>query len=193
MMKNLSILLFTLAGCTVMVNGKPRRIGGGPDPAPTAQTAPAATPAVAKQQAQQPPSAPPLPPGKAIVIDGSIGRDPTVVSMTAVFDTTWSKVFGFNSRSPDCGLDITSRPIGAFEITTPDTELHVAVVGHRNDGFVVRKGDLYWTSCDSTMEPIQEGWQPGRYDIYPVARYGEKGQPIPYELELYKPNAPLVA
>ena len=191
MLEKFSILLFTLAGCTVMVNGKPRRIGGGPDPAPaaaqptTTATAPAATPAVAK------PAAPPLPPGKALVVDGSIGRDPTVVSMTAVFDTTWSKVFGFNSRSPDCGLDITSRPIGAFEITKQDTELHVAVVGHRNDGFVVRKGDLYWTSCDSTMEPPQESWQPGRYDVYPVARYGEKGKAIPYELELYRPNAPV--
>jgi hypothetical protein len=194
MMKKLSVLLFTLAGCTVMVNGKPRRIGGGSDPQPAAQQSaavasrgtPAATPAAGK------PSAPPLPPGKAVAVDKSLGRDPLVVSMTAVFDTTWSKVFGHGSRSPDCGLDITSRPIGAFEITEPDSELHVALVGGRNDGFVVRKGDLYWTSCDSEMAPGKDGWQPGRYDVYPVARYGEGGKPIPYELELYRPNAPVV-
>ena len=192
-MKNVSVLLFALAGCTVMVNGKPKRIGGGSDPRPAAQSA--ATPATtAATPAPARPTAPPLPPGKAVVVDKSIGRDPLVVSMTAVFDTTWSKVFGHGSRSPNCGLDITSRPIGAFEITEPDTELHVALVGGRNDGFVVRKGDVYWTSCDTgAMAPPPEAWQPGRYDVYPVARYGDGKKEHAYELELFRPNAPVSA
>ncbi|MDQ3337245.1 MAG: hypothetical protein M4D80_18940 [Myxococcota bacterium] len=190
-MKQLSFLLFALAGCTVMVNGKPRRIGGGPDPAPAAQ-ATANAPAAATAQAPKS-DAKPLPPGQVIKIDASIGRDPLLVSMNAVFDTTWSKVFGYGSSSPDCGMDITSRPIGSFEITKPENELTVGLVGGSNDGFVVRKGDFYWTSCDTTMEPIKEGWQPGRYDIYPVARGDGGKKTIPFELELYRPNAPIVA
>jgi len=176
-----------------MVNGKPRRIGGS-DPEPAAQ-ANAQSPAAKPDAADMPKTdAKPLPPGQVISVDGTIGRDPLVVSMDAVFDTTWSKVFGFNSRSPDCGLDITSRPIGSFQLAKADNELNVALVGGSNDGFVVRKGDLYWTSCDTTMEPVKDGWQPGRYDIYPLARYGHGGKKtIPFQLELYRPNAPVSA
>jgi len=217
-MKQLSIVLFALAGCTVMVNGKPRRIGG-PDPEPAAQQAAASGAPAAQPAAQQPaaalpaaqpatrtsvtaqpapaaraPAPPTLPPGQVINVDASIGRDPLVVSMDAVFDTSWSKVFGHGSRSPDCGLDITSQPIGSFQITKPESELNVALVGGSNDGFVVRKGDLYWTSCDSTMAPVKDGWQPGRYDIYPLARYGHGGKKtINFQLELFRPNAPVVA
>src|SRR6187549_3221203 len=98
-MKQLSVVIFALAGCTVMVNGKPRRLGGGPDPAdPAAQAA--AKPAAAQMPKTD---AKPLAPGQVIAVTDAIGRDPMVVSMDAVFDTTWSKVFGFNSRSPDCG------------------------------------------------------------------------------------------
>jgi hypothetical protein len=207
-MKHLSVVLFALAGCTVMVNGKPRRIGGGPDPAdPAAQaTAPAAKPATAQlpntpKTSETPKTgdvpktdAKPLPPGQVIAVTDDIGRDPLVVSMDAVFDTTWSKVFGWNSRSPDCGLDITSRPVGAFQLAKADSALNVSLVGGSNDGFVVRLGDRYWTSCSSTMAPMEGGWQPGRYEVYPVARYGHGGKKvIPYQLELYRPNAPIAA
>jgi hypothetical protein len=185
-MKQLSLVLFALAGCTMMVNGKPRRIGGGSDPEP------AATAAAPASQSAAMPAARPLAPGQVIPIDASIGRDPLVVSMNVVFDTTWSKVFGLGSNSPNCGMDITSQPIGSFQITKPDSELTVALHGGSNDGFVVRKGDLYWTSCDMTMEPIKDGWQPGRYDIYPLARYGGK-EAKPYQIELYRPNAPIAA
>jgi len=195
-MKQLSVVVFStlaaLAGCTVMVNGKPRRIGGGPDPAEPATNASApAKPAAANDMPKT--DAQPLPPGQVIAVTDAIGRDPLVVSMNAVFDTSWSKVFGFNSRSPDCGLDITSKPIGSFQLAKADAGLSVSLVGHRNDGFVVRKGDLYWTSCDTTMT-IAEGWQPGRYDVYPLARYGEGGKKvIPFQLELYRPSAPIAA
>ena len=186
-MRKLSFVLFALAGCTVMVNGKPRRIGGGSDPEPAAATAqaPAAPAAAPKSEAK------PLPPGKVLTVDDKIGRDPLIVSTTAVFDTSWSHVFGHGSRSPDCGLDITSQPIASIQITKLDASLVIALVGHRNDGFVVRKGDLYWTSCDGAMSN-EKGWEPGRYDIYPLARYGESGKKsFPYELELYRPSAPL--
>jgi hypothetical protein len=190
-MKQLTFVLFALAGCTRMVNGKPRRFGGGPDPAAAQATANA--PAAATAQAPKT-DAKPLPPGQVINVDASIGRDPLVVSMNAVFDTTWSKVFGHGSNSPDCGIDITSRPIGSFQIAKPDSDLTISLVGGSNDGFVVRKGDLYWTSCSSTMAPGKDGWQPGRYDVYPVARYGHGGKKtIPFQLELYRPNAPLAA
>ncbi len=179
-----------------MVNGKPRRIGGGSDPEPAAQQ-----PVATAQTAQAPAAAPktsaiPMPLGQVIAVDPALGRDPMVVAIQASFDTTWSKVFGLQSNSPDCGLDITSRPIGSFQITKPDTELTVSVIGGGNDGFIVRKGDLYWTECTSTisevptMGPVKEGWQPGRYDIYPVARSGRGGQPTQFQIELYRPNAP---
>lgn len=184
MMKQLSLVLFALAGCTMMVNGKPRTIGGS-DPAPEAQ---AAAPGDAT-----PREATPLAPGQVVKVTDAIGRDPLVMATTAVFDTSWSKVFGFNSRSPDCGLEITSQPVAAFEITKADRDLNVALVGAANDGFVVRKGDQFWTSCDPTMTPMAEGWAPGRYSVYPLARYGHGGtKRFPYQLELFRPNAPIV-
>ncbi len=188
-MKQLSFVLFALAGCTMMVNGKPRRIGGGPDPEPAAQANPPAAPG---QAAAPRSAAPPLAPGQVIKVDASIGRDPLVVSMNAVFDTTWSKVFGHGSNSPNCGLKLPSQPIGSFQITKPESDLTIALVGGGNDGFVVRNGDLFWTSCEMAMAPIKDGWQPGRYDIYPLARSGSETKSIPFELELYRPNAPSV-
>jgi len=208
-MKALQIFLVgaLLGGCTVMVNGKPRRIGGGsdPDPAASAAAAPttsAAAAAPARSPAAQPAAAPAvaaLPPGQIIKVPPTLGRDPLVVAFDASFDTSWSKVFGHGSRSPDCGLDIPSRPIGSFEITAADRDLHVSLVGGANDGFVVRKGDLYWTACTHsigevpTMAPGKDGWEPGRYDVFPVARYNDRGQLKRFALELYKPNAPVVA
>jgi hypothetical protein len=190
MMKTLSIGLFALAGCTVMVNGKPRKIGGGSDPQPVASQ-PAATGGQQQQQAAngEAPKPRPLPPGQIIAIDAALGRDPLVVPLATVIDTSWSKMFG-NHNSPDCGSSMTSSPIASFDIKQADSQLTVALLGGSRDGFIIRKGDLYWTSCDTTMEPVKEGWQPGRYDIYPIARYSQ-GKQMEYTLELYRPSAPV--
>ena len=186
MMKKL-IGLSLLAGCTVMVNGKPRRIGGGSDPEPAQQTAQAPA---SKSPAAAPASIPVLPPGQIIKIDQSIGRDPLVVSTQASFDTSFTKMFGYNVRSPDCSAyDMPSRPIASLEISQLDADLNVAVLGGRNDGFIIRKGDLFWSNCDATMGPPQEKWQPGRYDIYPLGNAYGKPKTETYQIELYRPNA----
>lgn len=201
-MNVLKVFLFgaLLTGCTVMVNGKPRRIGGGSDPAPA--VAPAAQPSGTSQAAAPAaarPAARPLAvvPGRVIAVEPTLGRDPLVVTFDSAFDTTWSKVFGRGSNSPDCGNSIPSQPIGSFLLAQHDKDLEVNVIGGGNDGFVVRRGDLYWTSCTystgnvPTMAASKDGWEPGRYDIYPVARYGHGGKPMRFTVELSRPTAPV--
>jgi hypothetical protein len=191
MLKNLSVSLFLLAGCTVMVNGKPRRIGGGSDPEPAAQ-AQAPAPGQAPQGKQA--SVPSVPAGQLIKVDSSIGRDPLVMSIDTVLDTSFGKMFGLGTRSPDCSAyDMPSQPIASFQITQPDHDLNVAVLGGRNDGFIVRRGGTYWSQCGSTMGPIDGGWTPGRYDIYPLGSDYGKLTKATYQLELFRPNAPAPA
>lgn len=198
-----SIPLLLAAGCTVMVNGKPRRIGGS-DPAqtpavPTAQ-APAAPPTAAPPTTKTTgPQAPApkqqvAPSGQVIKVPATLTAMPIVTRVQGTFDNRYSKVHG-NGNSPDCGNDITSTPIASVLLDKPMAAMHLAVVGGSNDGFVLRRGDQLWFSCTHstnqvpTVSKLAEGWQPGRYDIYPVSRYG-KGAGTTFTIELFDPATP---
>jgi len=208
-MKNLiSIPLLLAAGCTVMVNGKPRRIGG-PDPtvAATTAAAPAPTAAPAPVAGGTAPAAPaptkqvtrPVAAAatRLVAIDSSLTSVPIITRIEGVaFDTTYSKQHG-HGNSPDCGNDMTSAPIASIEIKQPLTSLHIAVVGGSNDGFVLRRGDAMWFGCTHstgtvpTITGLKDGWQPGRYDIYPISRYAKNARPD-FQVEVFDPSKPAV-
>ena len=190
------LTLFLVAGCTMMVNGKPHRIGGSdPDPQPaqaSATPAPAATGGTAKAAA-------PIPmgkPGQLISIPAALSATPMVTDLGQIgFDTTYSHVFGMGGNSPDCGNDITSQPIASFELKQEVPKMEVTVVGGSNDGFVLRKEKSVWFACEETtggvpsINSLKEGWKPGRYDIYAVSRYG-KNATRPFAVELTDSSKP---
>jgi hypothetical protein len=201
-------LLFAAAGCTVMVNGKPRRIGGGTDPAaaqpqptPTATAAPAPAAARPGPDAGKPAAPPPpveartLPAGQTIKLDRALTAVPLVTRVEASLDTTFSKVHG-RGNSPDCGQYMTATPIASVVVDRPIAQMHLAVAGGMNDGFVLRRGDALWFSCTHstgqvpTITGLKDGWQPGRYDIYPIARYAKAGTPMKFAVELFDPETP---
>lgn len=192
-MKTLSTLLLLAAGCTVMVNGKPRRIGGS-DPTPEAQ---AQAPAAAPQPGQ--PAAPPPPPskpGQVIKVDGSLTSAPLVADIGHVaFDTTYTHVYGLRGNSPDCGNDMTSQPIASIELKQQMPSLEISVEGGSNDGFVLRSDKGMWFACEGAagvpaVSRLKEGWQPGRYDIYAVSRYGKNAN-HPFSVEVADPSKPV--
>ncbi len=194
------------AGCTVMVNGKPRRIGGGGDEAAAAQpgTAPTGTSAAAgtgtspgtspgTSAAGTPPAPPTPPPGTQVVLraDATLARDPIVARASATFDTTFIKQFGWNAKHDCRSSDLPSRPIASIDIAAPSLQLEIAVLQDHGmqEGFVLRSGDHFWEACDSTMRAPKDGFPPGHYDIYPYLYTSHKG-PVPFAVELYAPDAP---
>lgn len=202
--------LLLAAGCTVMVNGKPRRIGGGdPDPQPQAQAqpqaqpqgqAPARTTTASREGTPAPTAPPPAPaaqPGATIKLPGVLTATPIVTTIENVaFDTTYGKQHG-HSNSPDCGSDMSSTPIASIVLDRPVASMHVAVVGGSNDGFVLKKGGALWHACTYSIGQVpvisglQEGWQPGRYDIHPLSRYG-RGAKTTFSVEVFDPKTPAV-
>jgi hypothetical protein len=178
------------AGCTVMVNGKPRRIGGGgDDPPPVTASTPTATTPPAAPDGKQPP---PPPPGTAVVLraDATLARDPIVAQTSAAFDTTFSHVFGFSAKHDCRASDLPSRPVASIDIASPGVDLAIAVHGHHGmqEGFVLRVGDRYWEACDATLRAPKGGFPPGRYDIYPYQYVHENGA-VPFDVEIYAPEA----
>jgi hypothetical protein len=197
--KTLSTFLFPLlvaGGCTMMVNGKPHRIGGSdPDPQPTAAaTAPAATSGGA---AKAPAASIPVgKPGQLITIPAALTATPLVTEIGQIgFDTTYGHVFGIGGNSPDCGNDITSQPIASIELKQAVPQMELTVVGGSNDGFVLRNANSVWFACEETtggvpsISRLKEGWQPGRYDIYAVSRYG-KNATHPFTVEVSDSSKP---
>jgi hypothetical protein len=205
MNKLISIPLVLVAGCTVMVNGKPRKIGGGTDPTPATATASPAAPAAAQQPATAAAPAPTQAPARRgavaaaqiVKIDPSLTSVPIVTRVEGVaFDTTYSKQHG-HGNSPDCGSEMTSAPIASIELAQPMPSMHISVVGGSNDGFVLRRGDSLWFACTHSTSQIpaisalKEGWQPGRYDIYPLSRYSKHAKPA-FSVEVFDPEKPAV-
>jgi hypothetical protein len=196
-MKRFAYLLL-LAGCTVMVNGKPRKIGGSSSSAtPTAQPSgqPAAQPT---RQAAPAKARPAAAAAVTIKVDDTLTSVPIVARAEAAFDTTYSKQYGVSTHSPDCGNDITSQPIASVVLAKPAASLEIAVTGGTGDGFVLRKGDSIWFTCTysigavPSIAKLSEGWQPGRYDIYPISRYPGHAKSPAFEVEVSDPSKPAV-
>jgi len=199
-MKTLVLLLS--AGCTVMVNGKPHHLGGSDPAATTPGTTPVATttnPAAPGAPTPTPttPGAPAAPavPGQVITVDATLTSTPVIATVGQVaFDSRFSKQFG-NGNSPDCGSEMTSRPIASLDLKQPMESLEVTVSGGSNDGFVLAYGKSLWFACTQTIgslpsiSKLKEGWQPGRYDIYAVTRYAGKAHQ-PFEVEVVDTSKP---
>ncbi len=203
-MKPLPSLLLLTAGCSVMVNGKPHRIGGS-DPTPVATTAPIASPAATTAPVATGGTAPAAPaaqvptaPGQVIAVDNTLTAAPLIVNVGAVaFDSTFSKQFGSGGRSPGCGSEMTARPVASLELKQSMDSLEVTLEGGTNDGFVLARGKSLWFACISsigslpTISKLAEGWQPGRYDIYALSRYSKR-EPKPFVVELADASKPAV-
>ena len=191
----LSTFLLLAAGCTVMVNGKPRRIGGSdPTPEATAQAQP--PPAAAANADAKAAPVVPSKPGQLITVDASLTSAPRVAEIGSIaFDTTYTHVYGLRGQSPDCGNDMTSQPIASVELKQAMPSLEITVEGGSNDGFVLRSEKGMWFACEGTtsgvpaVSKLKEGWQPGRYDIYAVSRYGKNAN-RPFSVEVADPSKP---
>jgi hypothetical protein len=192
-----SISFLLAAGCTVMVNGKPKKLGGGGDPTPATQTAAAPPPAAGTAPAPAAPPAPAQPavrPGQQIAVPAVLNSKPHVTRIEGiVFDSTFRKVHG-DGNSPDCGQYMPSQPIASIVIDKPVAAMELVVAGGTGDGFVLRRDKALWFACTHsigqlpTISKLSEGWQPGRYDIYPIARYAK--EPKAFTIELYDPATP---
>lgn len=173
----------------VNVNGKDVVLGA-PEPQPQAQ-APQADP-------QQPQSAPQQKPAVAndnrvvqtIQVNPAQTDYPTIVVVDGVsVDGSFSKVIG--GREPECSNRISTKPVAALELKQAmPKEFQLALLGGHNDGFVLKKGDVFWSACTYTISEVPtmaapaEGWQPGVYEVYPVARSGGTSR---FTLELSNP------
>jgi len=138
----------------------------------------------------------PSKPGQIITVDAALTANPMVTEIGQVgFDTTYGHVFGSSANSPDCGNDITSQPIASIELKQAVPQMELTVEGGSNDGFVLRNAKGVWFACVSTMGQVpaisglKEGWQPGRYDIYAVSRYG-KNATRPFTVEVSDSSKP---
>jgi hypothetical protein len=185
-------------GLKVNVNGKVKTLGGGdPQPAQAASdpVAPAAaTPAATLQQPA--PAAEPAAPAVAaatIAVTAPLTDRGQVAEIDGVtFEGSFSKVIGGNN-SPECGSQMAAHPIAVIDIQQVNPNMHISVAGGRDDGFILRRGTVFWSHCTSaigqipTMAPPKEGWQAGRYEIFPVTRYADKGKPNHMQVVVFDP------
>lgn len=192
-------VLAVTAGCGLVqmnVNGKTRSLGG-------SSSAPS-QPQVASQEPQQRgpdspsqpgPAAKPATAGSAAVIkvDAPLTTTPILANVDGInMDGTFRKVLGADSG--DCGSQIATAPVAVIDVQKPTANMHVQVHGIRDDGFVLKLGTRFWTSCTQTtsqvptMGPPKEGWQAGRYEVYPISRYAERDKAHHVEVAVYDPD-----
>jgi hypothetical protein len=192
--------LLASAGCTVMVNGKPKRIGGGDDtPAAvptsrptTAATTPAPTSATPSKPAAPAPAPVPATAAQTIIVDGTLTSRPQIAAVARVaFDSTYQHVLGRGSTS--CGSHMPAAPIASIEVKPGVTEMTIVVTGSGADGFVLAHGDKRWSACSrgelATISKLDEGWAPGRYDIYPVT-FDSRRAAGGVAVEVFEPSKP---
>ena len=101
-----------------------------------------------------------------IAVHEALTTTPLLADIQGVaLDASFRKTIG--GESPDCGSQVAPKPVAVIDIQNPSPNMHISVNGARNDGFVVKKGSLFWTVCTDTirqvpeMAPPKEGWQPG--------------------------------
>ncbi len=148
--------LLAACGMKINVNGKTRVIGGD-DAAPPESASGAAPAAVASPRANTP--------IQVILIAEPMSSTPRVVDVdSATIDTPLGKRFS-GAYSP-CGNAITNAPIARLDVKVAQPSARVAVTGV--SGFVLARGDRYWTSCD-TVHPAG-GLEVGTYDVFALAQ-----------------------
>jgi len=195
------LLLLSLAACglKVNVNGKVHTLGGSQEtaqaPAPAPSTTGAArAPATARDpnRADEPQPAANYQPVQ-IAVHEALTATPLVADIQGVaLDATFRKTIGGDSG--DCGNIVAPKPVAVIDVQNPAPNMHISVHGARDDGMVVKHGTLFWTLCtDSigqvpTMGPPKEGWQPGKYEIYPVTRASASNEGHHIEVAVYDPD-----
>lgn len=193
-MNKLFLLSLAACGLKVNINGKPHTLGGGDPAAPAATTATTAAaptaPSAAQPDAPQPAASytPAL-----IAVHEALTTTPLLADVQGVaLDASFRKTIG--GESPDCGSQVAPKPVAVIDVQNPSPNMHITVHGARDDGFVVKKGSLFWSVCTETisqvpeMGPPKEGWQPGRYEIYPVTRYAKQGEGYHIEVAVFDPE-----
>lgn len=124
-------------------------------------------------------------------VDATSLRVPVSIQVDGVQFTTGTRnLFGPGAEQTSCAMRTTAQPIATFEVTAPGLPLHLSVVSRENDGFFLRRGDLYFSQCNGvTMSPSDIRWEPGRYEIFPAARSNFSGRPqhVSYQVDLFDP------
>jgi hypothetical protein len=191
-----TLLLLSLAACglKVNINGKTHTLGGSQEtaqaPAPAAGTAPRTAANPNQPDAPQPPAN--YQPAQ-IVVHEALTSTPLLADVQGVaLNASFRQTIG--GESGDCGSQVAPKPVAVIDIQNPSPNMHVSVHGVRDDGFVLKHGSLFWTMCtDSigqvpTMGPPKEGWQAGKYEVYPVTRYANKDEGYHVEVAVYDPD-----
>ena len=199
-MRKSALIVLPLAACgmKVNINGKTHTLGGSQE---TTQTAASQPPQQQQQQQQQTGSQQPGAPATVaaafktatIAVTAPLTTTPLLADVDGVsLEASFRKTIG--ADSPDCGSQTSPAPIAVIDLKQPAPNMHINVNGARNDGFIVRRGDLFWTMCTDTigevpgMGPPKEGWQPGRYEVFPVTRYSGKGEVAKLEVSVFDPK-----
>jgi hypothetical protein len=192
-MKKLFLLSLAACGLKVNINGQTHTLGGSKpaQPAQAPATTTASGPAAAQHHDDAPQPAANYAPAM-IAVHEALTSTPMLADIQGVsLDASFRKTIG--GESPDCGSQVAPKPVAVIDIQNPSPNMHISVNGARNDGFVVKKGGLFWTVCTETisqvpeMGPPKEGWQPGRYEIYPVTRYAKQGEGYHIEVAVFDP------
>lgn len=130
---------------------------------------------------------------ETVAIDPALTDVPRVARAEGVgVVATFKNTLGI--QSPDCGQYTSHKPLVSFKLDQPmPKSFTVAVEGAREDGFVLKRGDLLWTTCTSysgqlpSMGAPAEGWVAGTYEIYPVSRSKfDKGET--FNVEFFNPE-----
>jgi hypothetical protein len=190
-MKKLFLLSLAACGLKVNINGQTHTLGG-TKPAQPAPTQTASSSSTSSSQPDAPQPAANYTPAQ-IAVHEALTTTPLLADVQGVsLDASFRKTIG--GESPDCGSQVAPKPVAVIDIQNPSPNMHISVNGARNDGFVVKKGSLFWTVCTETisqvpeMAPPKEGWQPGRYEIYPVTRYAKQGEGYHIEVAVFDPD-----
>ncbi|MBV8758881.1 MAG: hypothetical protein JO257_16460 [Deltaproteobacteria bacterium] len=194
MRKELLLLSLAACGLKVNINGKTHTLGGSQETAqaPAPAAAPTHTSPGAAAQPDAPQPAANYTPAQ-IAVHEALTATPLIADVQGVaLDGSFRKTIGGDSG--DCGSQVSPKPVAVVNIDKPSPNMHIAVHGARDDGFVLKRGNLFWTMCtDSigqvpTMGPPKEGWQPGAYEVYPVTRYASKDEGFHIEVAVYDPD-----
>ncbi|HEY1587147.1 MAG TPA: hypothetical protein VGH63_15735, partial [Polyangia bacterium] len=188
-------------GLKLNINGQTRTLGGGGASATTATTA--STPAAATSRSHtrstaaatadhDEATAPAAYTAGTITVKDALSSTPLVADIDGVaLDGPFRKVL--HADSPECGQTVSSHPIAVVDVQQADAGMEIAVAGARNDGFVLRRGDLFWAACTQTIGQVptmaapKGGWQTGRYEVFPVARYAKPTEGFHFEVAVSNP------
>jgi len=193
-MKKLVLLSLAACGLKVNINGQTHTLGGSkPAAAPAPTTTTAATNAPASPGAPEAPQPAANYTPAMLAVHEALTATPMLADVQGVsLDASFRKTIG--GESPDCGSQVAPKPVAVIDIQQPSPNMHISVNGASNDGFVVKKGNLFWTTCTETisqvpeMGPPKEGWQAGKYEIYPVTRYAKQGEGHHIEVAVFDPT-----